>query len=56
MILSIAIYQGSGIDYLKPYGKMEFGYLYLEDWQTIYSYEDGLDTNVLSGDNIPMII
>jgi CRISPR-associated endonuclease/helicase Cas3 len=53
---SLAIYRGSGIDYLKPYGVEEFGYLYLEEYENIYSYKDGLDTKVLSGENIPLII
>ena len=53
---SLAVYQGSGIDYLKPYGKEELGYLYLEEYQSIYTYENGLDTNVLSATNVSMII
>jgi len=53
---SLAIYQGSGIEYLKQYAIEELGYLYLKEYQKIYSYEDGLDTKVLSGDNISMII
>jgi CRISPR-associated endonuclease/helicase Cas3 len=53
---SLAIYRGSGIDYLKPYGVEEFGYLYLEEYENIYSYENGLDTSVLSGENVPLII
>lgn len=31
---SLAKYQGSGIEYLKSYGKEEYGYLYLEKWDT----------------------
>ena len=53
---SLAIYQGSGVDYLKQYGVEELGYLYLEDWINIYSYEDGLDTAVLSGENVSLIM
>jgi len=60
---SLATYQGSGIYYLKQYGKEELGYLYLYDWQhkssddtQLYTYRDGLDTNVLSGDNVGLII
>lgn len=48
---SLAKYQGSGIEYLMPYGKEEFGYLYLEEYHKIYSYEDGLDTSVLKGES-----
>ena len=53
---SLALYQGSGIEYLKQYGVEELGYLYLEDYENIYSYEDGLDTSVLSGENVSLII
>ncbi len=60
---SLATYQGSGVDYLKQYGKEELGYLYLEDWKNkssnniqLYTYEDGLDTSVLSGENVSLII
>jgi CRISPR-associated endonuclease/helicase Cas3 len=53
---SLATYQGSGIDYLKPYGIEELGYLYLDEYVNIYSYEDGLDTSVLSGENVSLII
>ena len=53
---SLAIYQGSKIDYLTPYGVKKYGYLYLNEFEDIYSYKDGLDTSVLSGDNIPLII
>ncbi len=53
---SLATYQGSGIEYLKQYAKEEFGYLYLEDYKNIYSYKDGLDTSVLSGENVSLII
>ena len=53
---SLAIYQGSKIDYLTPYGVKKYGYLYLNEFENIYSYKDGLDTSVLSGDNIPLII
>jgi len=53
---SLAKYQGSGIEYLLPYGSEKYGYLYLEDYQSIYSYEDGLDTNVLKGKNVGIFI
>jgi len=59
---SLALYQGSGIDYLKQYGDEELGYLYLKDWQNksdniqVYTYEDGLDTRILSGENVSLII
>ena len=53
---SLAMYQGSGIDYLKPYGKEELGYLYLDEYENIYSYKDGLDTSVLSGTHVNMIL
>lgn len=53
---SLATYQGSGIEYLKPYGIEELGYLYLDEYIKIYSYEDGLDTSVLSGENVSLII
>jgi len=48
---SLAKYQGSGIEYLMPYGQEKYGYLYLEEYQKIYSYEDGLDTSVLKGES-----
>jgi len=53
---SLATYQGSGIEYLKPYGIEELGYLYLDEYRNIYSYQDGLDTSVLSGENVSLII
>ena len=53
---SLALYEGSGINYLKPYGVEELGYLYLDEYKNIYSYEDGLDTTVLSGENISLIM
>jgi len=53
---SLAMYQGSGIDYLKPYGHEELGYLYLDEYKNIYSYIDGLNTNVLKGENVSMIL
>lgn len=60
---SLADYQGSGIKYLKDYGDEKYGYLYLEDWQNqkddgtqLYTYEDGLDTSVLKGEFVSMII
>ncbi len=53
---SLAKYQGSGIEYLLQYGSEKYGYLYLDDYKTIYSYEDGLDTKVLKGENVGMFI
>jgi CRISPR-associated endonuclease/helicase Cas3 len=59
---SLANYPESGIKYLIQYGKEEFGYLYLEDWDNIasgrqiYTYRDGLDTSVLKGENVGMFI
>ncbi len=53
---SLLNYQNSGIKYLKPYSEEKYGYLYLTEWKNIYSYEDGLDTSVLSGDFVGMII
>jgi len=60
---SLADYLGSGIKYLKDYGDEKYGYLYLEEWQNqkddgtqLYTYEDGLDTSVLKGDFVPMIL
>jgi len=54
---SLAIYDGCGVDNLKPYGKAEYGYLYLEEWENVYSYKDGLDTSVLGkGGNVGMFI
>ena len=60
---SLATYQGSGVDYLKQYGYEELGYLHLDDWENkssdniqLYTYEDGLDTSVLSGENVSLII
>jgi hypothetical protein len=50
------MYQGSGINYLKPYGREELGCLYVEEYQTIHSYEDGLDTPVLNGTSVSMIL
>ncbi len=29
---------------LKTYGKEEFGYLFLESYSKIYSFENGIDT------------
>jgi CRISPR-associated endonuclease/helicase Cas3 len=46
---SLAIYHGSGVDFLKEYGIEKYGYLYLEHYNDIYSFENGLDTNVLKG-------
>ena len=59
---SLADYQGSGIKYLKDYGEEKYGYLYLKEWYSeyngkkLYSYKDGLDTSVLKGDFVSMII
>ncbi|WP_320035395.1 CRISPR-associated helicase Cas3' [Halarcobacter sp.] len=59
---SLADYHNSGIEYLKPYGEEKCGYLYLEQWNDIsdnkqlYSYEDGLETSVLKGEFVSMII
>ncbi len=54
---SLAIYDGCGVDNLKPYGKDELGYLYLDEWRNIYSYKDGLDTSVFGkGGNVGMFI
>jgi CRISPR-associated endonuclease/helicase Cas3 len=59
---SLADYTKSGIEYLETYGEKKYGYLYLKEWYTIcdgkklYSYKDGLDTSVLKGDFVSMII
>ncbi|WP_404318542.1 CRISPR-associated helicase Cas3' [Malaciobacter canalis] len=59
---SLADYPKSGIEYLETYGEKKYGYLYLKEWYTIcdgkklYSYKDGLDTSVLRGDFVSMII
>ncbi|MDY0322217.1 MAG: CRISPR-associated helicase Cas3' [Arcobacteraceae bacterium] len=59
---SLADYQGSGIKYLKDYGEEKYGYLYLKEWYSeynskkLYSYKDGLDTSVLKGDFVDMIM
>lgn len=56
---SLAKYQGSGVENLLPYckdGKEKYGYLYLEEYKNIYSYEDGLDTKVLKGTKVGMFI
>ena len=59
---SLADYKNSGLNYLKDYGEEEYGYLYLKEWNTecdgkkLYSYEDGLDTSVLKGEFVSMII
>jgi len=59
---SLAAYPKSGIEYLETYGEKKYGYLYLKEWYTIcdgkklYSYKDGLDTSVLKGDFVSMII
>lgn len=59
---SLADYPKSGIEYLEAYGEKKYGYLYLKEWYSkcdskkLYSYEDGLDTSVLKGDFVSMII
>ena len=59
---SLPVYKNSGINYLKDYGEEKYGYLYLKEWDTecdgrkLYSYEDGLDTTVLKGEFVSMII
>lgn len=53
---SLAKYQGSGVEYLLQYGSERYGYFYLDEYKTIYSYEDGLDTKVLKGENVGMFI
>lgn len=59
---SLADYPNSGIEYLKAYGKEKYGYLYLKEWDAesegkkLYSYEDGLDTSILKGEFVSMII
>ncbi|MDD5373781.1 MAG: CRISPR-associated helicase Cas3' [Sulfurimonas sp.] len=59
---SLADYHGSGIKYLKDYGDEKYGYLYLEKWYSecdgkkLYSYKDGLNTSVLKGDFVSMIL
>lgn len=60
---SLADYRGSGVNYLKVYGYEKYGYLYLESWYStnsdgvqLYSYKDGLDTSVLRGEFVSMII
>jgi len=63
---SLAKYQGSGIENLMPYCKEEYGYLVLNpehiafdeafDGHIVYTYKNGLDTNVLKGNNVGMFI
>ncbi|MFA6136778.1 MAG: CRISPR-associated helicase Cas3' [Sulfurimonas sp.] len=59
---SLADYPKSGIEYLEAYGEKKYGYLYLKEWNTqcdgkkLYSYKDGLDTSVLKGDFVSMIL
>lgn len=59
---SLADYPKSGIEYLGTYGEIKYGYLYLKEWYSecdgkkLYSYKDGLDTSVLKGDFVSMII
>lgn len=59
---SLVDYPKSGLEYLKAYGEEKYGYLYLEKWYSecdgkkLYSYKDGLDTSVLKGDFVSMII
>ena len=59
---SLADYKDSGIKNLEAYGEKKYGYLYLKEWdakcdgRNLYSYKDGLDTSVLKGDFVSMII
>ena len=59
---SLADYPKSGIEYLETYGEKKYGYLYLKEWYSecdgkkLYSYKDGLDTSVLKGDFVSMIL
>jgi CRISPR-associated endonuclease/helicase Cas3 len=59
---SLADYENSGLQYLKKYGDEKYGYLYLKDWNTVadkkklYDYKNGLETSVLSGKFVPMIM
>lgn len=60
---SLSDYQNSGIEYLKQYGEEKYGFLYLRDWNTknkdgiqLYTYNDGLDTNILKGTFAGMIL
>ena len=56
---SLAKYQGSGIENLLPYckgSKEIYGYLYLEEYQNIYSFKNGLDTSILGGGNVGMFL
>lgn len=46
---SLAKYRGSGIENLLNYGEEKYGYLYLYNFEDIYSYKNGLDTKVLKG-------
>jgi CRISPR-associated endonuclease/helicase Cas3 len=59
---SLVDYPKSGIEYLEIYGEKKYGYLYLKEWNAecngkkLYSYKDGLDTSVLKGSFVSMII
>lgn len=59
---SLADYKNSGINYLKEFGEEKYGYLYLKEWDVesdgkkLYSYEDGLDTSILKGEFVSMIL
>lgn len=59
---SLVDYPKSGIEYLEIYGEKKYGYLYLKEWYSdcdgrkLYSYNDGLDTSVLKGEFVNMII
>lgn len=59
---SLADYPKSGIEYLETYGEIKYGYLYLKEWYSecdgkkLYSYKDGLDTSVLKGEFVDMIL
>ena len=39
----------SGKDYeiLKTFGSLQYGFFYLESWETVYSLEDGINTQIL---------
>ena len=39
----------SGKDYetLKTFGRLQYGFFYLESWETVYSLEDGINTQIL---------
>lgn len=39
--------KGKDFDILKTYGKEEYGYLYLASYQSIYSFENGIDFDAI---------